>query len=142
MKPYSEDLRKAAVRAYFDGQGSYAKVAKIFNVHPKTLQGWVKMERNGEAQRPRGKGHPPRILSQAHLDRIAEVINEKSSITLEGLRKIIGINAHLSVYSRAVHELGFTYKKKKLLPKNANVQTFSKRGSNGRNGKKHVIADE
>ena len=112
MKPYSEDFRKAAVRAYMDGLGSYAKVARIFHVHEKSLQGWVKMERNGEAQKPRGKGHRPRALSQTDYDRIVEVINENPSITLEGLRKIIGINTQLSVYWRAMGELGFTYKKK------------------------------
>ena len=112
MKPYSEDLRKAAVRAYLDGLGSYAKVARIFHVHEKSLQGWVRMERNGEAQKPRGKGHRPRALSQADYDRIVEVINENPSITLDGLRKIIGINTRISVYWRAMAELGFTYKKK------------------------------
>lgn len=128
MKPYSEDFRKAAVRAYMDGLGSYAKVARIFHVHEKSLQGWVKMERNGEAQKPRGKGHRPRALSQTDYDRIVEVINENPSITLEGLRKIIGINTQLSVYWRAMGELGFTYKKKELWRKNANDQMLPKKG--------------
>ena len=112
MKPYSEDLRKAAVNAYLDGQGSYSKVAKIFGVHEKSLQGWVKMERNGEAQVPRGKGHRPRAFSVADRTHIVDEINKNPSITLEALRKKIGIKVNLSVYWRALRELGFTYKKK------------------------------
>lgn len=111
MKPYSEDFRKAAVRAYLDGLGSYAKVAEIFHVHEKTLQQWVKMERNGEEQKSRGKGHHPRALSAANCEHIAELIHKNPSITLEELRKEIGVKAQLSVYWRAVRELGFTYKK-------------------------------
>lgn len=112
MKPYSEDLRKAAVKAYLDGLGSYEKVARIFRVHPKSLQGWVKMHKAGLPQRLRGKGHHPRALSQNDCDRIRQLIYENPSITLERLRKAIGVDAHLSVYWRTVKELGFTYKKK------------------------------
>lgn len=123
MKPYSEDLRKAAVKAYQDGKGSYAQVANIFNVHEKTLQGWVKMERNGEPQRPRGKGHRPRALTKEHYNHIAEVLNENPSITLEELRRVIGVNTQIPVYWRAVRELGFTYKKKELWQRNGKSQT-------------------
>lgn len=91
MKPYSEDFRNAAVKAYLDDNGSYVEVAKIFNVHPKTLEGWVKMERNGEPQLPRGKGHRPRALNKEHYNQIAEILNSKPSTTLEELRKIIGV---------------------------------------------------
>ena len=41
MNPHSEDLRKAAVKTYKDGLGSYEKATKIFNVHAKFLQNWV-----------------------------------------------------------------------------------------------------
>lgn len=112
MKPYSEDLRNAAVNAYNSGLGSYAKVAEIFNVHPKSLQGWVKMQRAGLRQISRGKGHHPRALSQNDLERISQLLTEKPSTTLEELRKTIGVKAQLPAYWRAVKELGFTYKKK------------------------------
>lgn len=112
MKPYSEDLRNAAVKAYVDGLGSYEKVARIFQVHPKSLQEWVKMHRAGLPQKLRGKGHHPRALSQTDCERIRQLINENPSITLEALRRAVGVDAQLSVYWRTVRELGFTYKKK------------------------------
>lgn len=113
MKPYSEDLRKAAVKAYIEGHGTYAKIAEIFSVHEKTLQEWVRMERNGEAQRPRGKGRPPRALSNNDRKRIMELVDTKPAITLEELRKNIGVPAQLSVYWRAVKEMGYSFNKRK-----------------------------
>lgn len=112
MKPYSEDLRNAAVKAYIDGLGSYEKVANIFRVHPKSLQTWVKMHRDGLPQKSRGKGHRPRAFSQSDLERIRQLLNKNPSLTLEALRKTLNINVNLSVYWRAVIGLGFTYKKK------------------------------
>lgn len=112
MKPYSEDLRKAAVKAYNEGLGSYEKVAKIFNVHAKSLQNWVKMDKAGLEQKARGKGHRSPALTQADRDNIERIIDLNPSITLEELRKVIGVDTQLSVYWRVVRELGFTYKKK------------------------------
>lgn len=48
MKVYSEDFRKAAVRAYLDALGSYAKVAEIFPIHEKDPSA---MGQNGEKRR-------------------------------------------------------------------------------------------
>lgn len=112
MKPYSEDLRNAAVKAYLGGLGSYAKVARIFQVHPKSLQGWVKMQKAGLPQLSRGKGHRPRVLSLSDREQISQLINDNPSITLEELRKSIGVGCSLPVYWRAVRELDLTYKKK------------------------------
>lgn len=123
MKPYSQDFREAAVRAYLNGPGSYAQVARLFNIHEKSLQGWVKMARRGEPQRPRGKGHKPRSLSPADLDLIVKTIEANPSITLGELKKIVGVAAHETVYWRAVRGLGYTYKKKELWLKNKKGRT-------------------
>lgn len=112
MKPYSEDLRNAAVKAYKEGLGSYEKVAKIFNIHYKSLQNWVKMDKAGLEQKSRGKGHRAPALSNTDRDNISRAITENPSITLEELRKLIGVKTQISVYWRVVRELGFTYKKK------------------------------
>lgn len=112
MKPYSQDLRNAAVKAYNDGLGSYEKVASIFQIHPKSLQAWVKMHMQGLVQKSRGKGHRPKAFSAEDLERIRQLLNENPSCTLEALRKAIGVNVHLSAYWRTVRGLGFTYKKK------------------------------
>ena len=139
MKPYSEDLRKAAMKAYNDGLGSYEKVAKIFNVHPKSLQNWVKMDKAGLDQKARGKGHRSPALSQADRENIERCIELNPSITLEELRKLIGVNTQLSVYWRVARELGFTYKKKDSQQRNTNAMIYHVKGKLGKPGKKLVL---
>lgn len=139
MKPYSEDLRKAAVKAYRNGLGSYAKVAGIFGIHPKSLEGWVKMDRNGEPQKARGKGHKPRLLSPGDLELMEKTIDERGSLTLAELKRVVGVEADETVYWRAVKELGYTYKKKGLWQKSASGLTSRKSGRNSSNGKQHAI---
>ena len=123
MKPYSEDLREAAVKAYNNGLGTYEEVANIFGCHHKSLAGWVKMSRNGEPQRARGKGHKPRAFSPVHLEIIEKAIGENNSVTLSELKKIVGVDVDETVYRRAVHQLGYTYKKKESWQRSARGRT-------------------
>ena len=86
MKPYSEDLRKDAVKAYKGGHGYYEKAAKFFIVHAKSLLNWVKMDKAGLEQKARGKGRGSPALNQTDREDIERRRALNPSITLEELR--------------------------------------------------------
>lgn len=123
MKPYSEDLRKAAVTAYRQGGKSQSEIAALFGIHYKTLQNWLRMDDAGLEQKPQGKGHRPRILDPEQLENIRDAILKNNSLTVWELRKIIGISCSLGVYKRALKELGFSYKKNGYTLRNKSVAT-------------------
>jgi transposase len=56
--PYDVALRERAVLAYERGEGSYAQVAALFELHQRTLERWVARWRVAEsvAPQPRGGG--------------------------------------------------------------------------------------
>ena len=82
MKPYSEDLRKAAVTAYRQGGKSQSEIAALFGIHYKTLQNWLRMDDAGLEQKPQGKGHRPRILGSEQLENIRNEILKNNSLTV------------------------------------------------------------
>ena len=123
MKPYSEDLRKAAVAAYRQGGKSQSEIAALFGIHYKTLQNWLRMDEAGLQQKPQGKGHRPRILGSEQLENIRNEILKNNSLTVWELRKIIGINCSLGVCKRALKELGFSYKKNGYTLRNKSAAT-------------------
>jgi transposase-like protein len=54
--PYDVALRQRAVLAYERGEGSYAAVAALFDVHPRTLERWVARWRVAESVEPAPRG--------------------------------------------------------------------------------------
>ncbi len=54
--PYDVALRQRAVLAYERGEGSYADVAALFDVHPRTLERWVARWRVAESVEPHPRG--------------------------------------------------------------------------------------
>jgi transposase len=56
--PYDRDLRERAVAAYERGEGSYAQLAELLDLHPRTLQRWLSQRRatGSVAPQPRGGG--------------------------------------------------------------------------------------
>jgi transposase-like protein len=54
--PYDVALRQRAVLAYERGEGSYAYVATLFDVHQRTLERWVARWRVAESVEPAPRG--------------------------------------------------------------------------------------
>lgn len=111
MKITSQDTRERAVQAYRTGNYTQAEVAKMYGVHYKTLQYWLRADDRGEGQALKPRGRPKRSFSENDMKSIAHYIDENPAITLAEMKEKIGINCSLSVYWRAFHELGHTYKK-------------------------------
>lgn len=107
----SRDTRERAVAAYKSGQYTQAQVGAMFGVHFKTLANWMKADAEGREQVPRKKGHMARILTPDDLARIDSIIQANPSTTIAGLMEAIGKFCSPNVYSRALKELGYTFKK-------------------------------
>jgi transposase len=61
MKPYSEDLRKAIVRAVEDGMPKSA-AARLFGVSLSSVKRYARIAQRGVSLAPRkGGGRPPKI---------------------------------------------------------------------------------
>lgn len=118
MKPYSEDLRKAAISAYRQGNKSQQEIAILFGVHYNSLKNWLRMDEAGKEQKSQGKGHRPRLLTPAHLEILRNAILKNPSLTIKDLVNIVGIDCSAGVYHRALKQLGFSYKKNSYLPRN------------------------
>jgi len=53
---YDVDLRRRAVMAYERGEGSYAALSVLFDIHPRTLERWVARWRVAQSVEPRPRG--------------------------------------------------------------------------------------
>lgn len=53
---YDVGLRRRAVLAYERGEGSYAAVAAVFDLNPRTLERWVARWRVAQSFEPRPRG--------------------------------------------------------------------------------------
>lgn len=107
----SKDTRERAVAAYKTGRYTQEQVAAMFGVHYKTIQNWMKADAEGRAQVPKPKGHLKRILEPDDLERIDQIMSQAPSTTIPMLMTQIGKFCSIGVYSRALKELGYTYKK-------------------------------
>lgn len=111
MKFASKDTRERAVAAYKSGQYTQSDVARMFGVHYKTIQNWLRADAEGREQIPLPKGHLKRILDPEDLKKIDEIMTANPSLTLNQLMERIGKFCTPEVYGRALKELGYTYKK-------------------------------
>ncbi len=121
MKHASEDIRNLAVNLYKSGKYSQQEVANIVKYHRNTVKSWLKAESEGRPQRPLKKGHRARVLTPSDLERLREIVNKGTCNSLDELTAALGKGSR-SVVHRALHELGFTYKKKRFMPTKGAVQ--------------------
>lgn len=108
-------LRERAVRAYESGEGSYLVVAARFGIGYRTLQDWVLMQRKtGTLEaRPKGGGNPspvdPDVLQAILRDRPDAIVDEIR--TMYNARVAKAARVHRSSILRALHRLGYVFKK-------------------------------
>ena len=120
MKHASEDIRNLAISLYKSGKYTQQQVADIVGYHLNTIKSWLRIDALGGPQRPRERGHRPRILNRNDLLRLQALVNSGTCSNLDELTNTFGKGSR-SVIHRALMELGFTYKKKQFSPTSAKV---------------------
>jgi transposase len=127
-------LRERAVRAYQAGQGSYDVIGARFAIAPRTLQDWVARFRatGSVAPIPKGGGNPSpidvKVLEGVLRERPDAVVDEIRTAYNDRVRRQARL--HRSSILRALHRLGYVFKKN-VQPPQSRIAPTSKR-SEGR----------
>lgn len=113
--PYPIEFRRAAVRTYEAGEGSYAEIAENFSIGSRTLERWVARSRETGSLEPlpkRGGWKSP-----VDMDLLHEVVRLARDATIEDLTRLYNRRAprkartSTSGFGRALQRAGYVYKK-------------------------------
>lgn len=117
--PLSIDLRERIVEAYLLREQTHEEIAERFRVSVPTVERLGRRAREGrdlEPDRPTGR---PRLLQEQHLAWLRKEMEADPYVTSHELtarfkRRFPRCRLHRSTVLRAMHELGFTFKKNSL----------------------------
>ncbi len=115
MRPYSQDLRERIIAAVERGEASLREIAELFLVNVSTVGRLVKRRRQTGSVEPsphRGGRRP--ALDDGDLERLKELVRERTDATLKELRDGLGIDCGIMAVARALERLKITRKKKVL----------------------------
>src|ERR1044071_8359898 len=116
MQPYSLDLRERVVKAYEQGKGSIAQIARMFNVGQTFVKKMLRLKRETDdlSPQPHAGGKPP-SLSAKDLKLLRVRVRQQSDVSLIELQLYLQQHAQVSIYiatiSRALSQLGLPRKK-------------------------------
>ena len=116
-EPASEDLRKRVVCAYERGEGTYAEIAKRFDVGEASVSRWLQLYRatGSIAPRPHGGGARAKIDAEG-LELLVSRVRAQPDITLAELARLYAaereVTLALSIICRALNKRGLGRKKK------------------------------
>jgi len=116
MRAYSLDLR-SRVLADCDAGYSNDEVARKYHVSAAWLRRLKQRRRETGSIEPRVHRVPPPRLT-AYADRLQELVEQRPDATLEELRQVLGVQASLASFCRALQRLRLTVKKKSSKPRN------------------------
>lgn len=115
------DLRERIAAAHEARDGTNEEIAKIFGVSLTTVERLGRKLREGidlVAGKPTGR---PKLLEKKHHDWIAKQLRGDPYITSHELtaklkKRFRRLGIHRSTVLRAMHDLGFTFKKNSVRP--------------------------
>ncbi len=128
--PHPGELRERAVRAYEAGEGSYAEVAERFSIARRTLQRWATLKRETGDVKPydKGGGNPSPVdvgklkaALAAHPDAVTDELTAAYNKLIARSERL-----HRSSILRALHRLGYVFKKNGRGPRSKIVPTFKR----------------
>src|SRR3954465_12978250 len=112
MTPYSQDLRQRVLDTVQRGEGSVRQIARRFLVSVSFVTRLLRTHRDtGSLEpKPHGGGKPP-VLTPGDLERLRELIRQRTDATLEECRTHLDASCSLMTISRALSRLGLPRKK-------------------------------
>jgi len=119
MATLSLDLRERILAAYDAGEGSREEVAKRFRVSLGMVKKLLQQRRaTGDiAARHKNSGRKPKI-TQAHRQRLVELVRQQPDMTLEELRQAIDVACTVPAVHYVLKGMGLSYKKRHSSPPN------------------------
>ena len=136
---YSQDLRDKVLQASDRGM-SNPVIASGFGVS----EAWVRRvtqrrrEKNESTPRPMGG----KRFEKIDRIRLAQLIAKHPDATLVELRQALGIICALSAIGAAVKKAGFSFKKRRSMPRNKTARTSSSGGRGGFSGGRGSTRDD
>lgn len=128
MQAFSMDLRERVVKAYDAGEGKSRELAKRFRVSDRWIRKLLRQrhETGSIAPKEYQRGPKPK-LSSGQRERLILLAREKPDLTLDQLRRRLRFRCSLVTIWRALHQAGFTFKRRpfKLASKTAPMSSGS-----------------
>lgn len=116
--PYSLDLRRKAVLAHENGEGTHEEIAERFSVGLTAFREWLVLKRSTGDVKPKEWVYRGRksVIDDKGLLFIKEVVESKPDILIVEIRKSykkqFKVNVAQSMVSRALEKLNLRRKKK------------------------------
>lgn len=124
-KAYSDDLRERVVAAMHSGE-SCRSVAERFGVAPSSVVKWTQRARRTGSVSPAKMGGYRRPILEPHRDWLLAQVQTCPHVTLGGLQDLLaerGVTVSHDTVWRFLRGCGFSFKKRRWLPTNANAPT-------------------
>ena len=124
MKTLSVDLRKRILDSYDAHEGTRLDMAQRYKVSLGLVKKLIQQRKTtGDiAPRHRFSGRKPMILDQ-HKSRMKQELVRQPDLTLEQLRKAVGLSCSLPAIHYALAAMNLTYKKRRSGPANRTAKT-------------------
>ena len=124
-RPYSDDLRERVVASMRAGE-SCRSVAERFGVAPSSVVKWTDRARRTGSVSPAQRGGYRRPLLEPHRDWLLGQVRLCPHVTLAVLQEMLAergvVVSHDTVW-RFLRGCGFSFKKRRWSPMNANART-------------------
>lgn len=136
---YSQDLRNKVLRASERGMTNPA-IASAFGVSEAWVRRVAQRRRENNESVPRPMGG--KRFEKIDRLRLAQLIARHPDATLVELRQALGIICALSAIGAAVKKAGFSFKKRRSMPRNKTARTSSSGGRGGFSGGRGSTRDD
>ena len=128
-RPYSADLRRAALRACARGDGTRRRVARRCGVAESTLYGWLRQEREEERRGPKPHaGGRPRTIDAEGEAALREMVAADNDATLAeyaaAFEARTGRKVSAPVVCKALRRLGLGRKRRRSGPPSRTGRTW------------------
>jgi transposase len=135
---YSLDLRRKAVSAYENGEGTQEEIASRFSIGLRTLQEWLVLKKETGSIEPKEYiycGRPPIIDEKGSLF-VKNLVEEKPDILITEIRSLykkkFKVEVAQSMISRALKKLDLRRKKKSIYAHEQEREDVQKKGKTGK----------
>ncbi len=137
MKPYPVELLHRIVEAVDRGVGSVPKIAALFSVSVGCVTSYLRLrDQTGSlAPRPDGGGRPP-ALGPERYDELRRLLAEQPDLTLDQIRRRLGLGCSLAAICRTLKKLDLPRKKKRSWPPSSSAPTSRPSATSGRSGRR------
>ncbi len=117
-RPYSADLRRAALRACAHDDGTRRRIARRYGIGESTLYGWLRQEREEDRRRPKPhSGGRVRVIDAAGEAILGELVAADNDATLAEYAAAFevrtGRKVSVPMVCKALKRLGLGRKKRR-----------------------------